>query len=260
MRSPLEVIAGYGLSTSSYIQAIRQFNDLDNPVILNKKQYETAIAEIVGSDTPPSFSNEKESRIYFLYVVQETIRAFGHSVPSMEDVWVEAQRRAKNMIESQPWAIIDYAAERNETPKIDAAGKPKKRKGAKKAEAEALYRELNDGNNDRLKLIEALMSQVGLTKGGATTYFHNMKKRFGFKGPEVKKIKQRKEKSGPVAPPRKKTLARKGPTKAEIAGSVYNEMKSESKEKIIEEIIKRTGTTKAGANTYYCSCKKKDNS
>lgn len=259
MRTPLEFIADYGVSTTSYIRAIQDFNDLDDPIILTKAQYERGIADIIGGDHPPSYRNDKEARIYFLYVIQETIRAFQQQgIPEMDEVWEYAQTRARKMIEKQPWSIKDYFTEDKGEPKLDAAGNPKKRKGAKKEEAEALYRELNDGTNDRPAIIAALVDEVGLSKAGATTYFHNLKKKFGFAGPKTERKKaERKVKSAPK-PPDHKAIGkkRKGPTKADQARTIYQAMKGQPKAAIIAEIVAKTKTSKAGANTYYCSCKK----
>lgn len=261
MRTPLEVIAGYGVSTTSYIRAIQQFNDLDHSIILKKEQYEKGIADIVGGDHPPSFSSEKEARIYFLYVIQETIRSFSQgTIPEMDHVWEDAQRRAKQMIINQPWAVKDYCADDEGEPKLDAAGNPKKRKGAKKDEAEALYKRMNDGNNDRTAIIAALIDEVGMSKAGATTYFHNLKKQFGFSGPKTEKPKRQRKTQIPsersLSKPTKNVSRKGGPTKAEIAKQIYTSLRGRSKEDVIAEIIAKTGTSKAGANTYYCSCKR----
>lgn len=255
MRTPLEIIGDYGVSTTSYLRAIQEFNGIldEDPILLRKEEYEEKIAEIVGGDHPPRYRNEKEARIYFLYVVQETIRAFQTDVPEMSDVWEDAQARAKKMIEEQPWSIKEYFTEDSGEPKLDAAGNPKRRKGAKKEEAEALYVKMNDGKNDRPSIIAALVDEVGLSKAGATTYFHNLKSKFGFAGPKTEK-KKRKPKV--KADPKPKTEKKKrGPTKKQQAVEIYTRLKGQPKDVVMAEIMQQTGTTKAGANTYYCSCR-----
>jgi hypothetical protein len=254
MQTPLEIIGAYGVSTTSFIKAIQEFNDPERPIFLSKTQYERGIANIIGGDHPPLYANEKEARIYFLYVIQETIRAFQHGIPEMDQVWEEAQRRAKAMIERQPWAVKDYNTTEDGEPKMDAVGNPKKRKGAKKEEAEALFRQMNDGTNSRTTIIAALVDEIGMSKAGATTYFHNLKKQYGFKGPkEVKPVKQA---STEPRQPKPKIVKAKKTTKADIARQVFVELKDKPKDVIIEAIIEKTGTTRAGANTYYCGCKK----
>lgn len=188
--TPLQTIASYGLPTDSYIAAIQLANNEDLPLSLTKDQYEQGVADIVGLTSAPSVDTDKEARVLFLYTVQETIRAFNDAagaIPDMEGVWTDIQKRAKVFQKNHPWVFKDYAAEKyeNETGevKLDSVGKPKQRKGAKKAQAEALYQKIN-GTTDRAGIIAALMKDVGMTKAGATTYFHNCKKQFGFKEPK----------------------------------------------------------------------------
>lgn len=253
MRTPLEVIAEFGVSTTSCIRAIQDINDPDRPITLSKAQYEQTIADIIGGDHPPVYRNEKEARIYFLYVVQETIRAFQTDIPEMDEVWEEAQRRAADLIQRQPWVAKDYKTDEIGEPKLDATGNPKKRKGAKKEEAEALYRKMNDGLNDRPTIVAALMEEVGLSKPGATTYFHNLKKQFGFSGPDTPKRKVKPAAKPPENTTREAIKKAVKASKKSIARQVYDELKGQSKDDILTGIIERAGTTKAGANTYYCS-------
>lgn len=254
MQTPLEIIAGYGVSNTSIIRAIQDLNDPDRPITFRKEQYERNIADIIGLQQAPSFSNEKEARIYFLYTIQETIRAFQSGIPDMEDVWDDVLLRAKRMIENQPWAIKDCLVEDDGEPKLGAAGNPKKRKGAKKDEAEALYRRMNDGNNTRPQIIAALVEEVGLSKPGATTYFHNLKKQFGFSGPEAPKPERKKRER--AVRKHAKPMDHKKPSKISIARSIFQEMKDEPKERILEAIMEKANTSRAGANTYYCACRK----
>lgn len=251
MRTPLEVIADFGVSTTSFIRAIQDFNDPDRPINLTKAQYEQGIADIIGGDHPPSYHNEKEARLYFLYTVQETIRAFQTDIPDMDQVWEEAQRRTLALIDRQPWAIKDYGTEPTSDNPDDP---PKKKKGAKKEQAESLYQKMNDGLNDRPAIISALMEEVGLSKPGATTYFHNLKKQFGFSGPDTpkRKVKDPVKKADNFTTKQVKKAIKK--SKAAIAREVYDELKGQPKDEIINEIKNRARTTAAGANTYYCNC------
>lgn len=262
LKSPLEVIASYDIPTDSIIRAARVAGEL----YLNQSQFERAIAEIVGSDTPPAYSNLKESRMYFRYTVQETVRAFlGGDVPDMENVWRDSQQRAQAFISANPWCIKDFISETNGVDefgsprlKTDARGNPKMKKGAKKELALALYLRMNDGANDRSAIIQALMDEVSMTKAGATTYFHNMKKEYGYKGP---KTEQKPREKNAVTPkptaPKKERKRRSGPTKSSIAEQVYLRMKGSPKPDIIAAIVQESGTSPAGANTYYCASKKK---
>lgn len=245
MNTPLDIIAGYGVSTTSYIRAIQELN-APGRLFNSQLKYEQEIAKIVGSDHPPSFSSFNEARICFLYIVQETIRSSLVGIPDMDSIWVDSQQKTKRLIEKQPWIVKEY----------DNSESANSSRGtlSKKDRAERLYKEMNTGDNDRSSIIEAMVSEIGLSKAGATTYFHNFKKQFGYSGPESKQ-KKRTKIDRPVSKPPKQKIA-KGPTKAQIAREVYQSMIGEPKEKIIAEIVARAGTTPAGANTYYCSCKK----
>jgi hypothetical protein len=190
MNTPLQVIEKLGLPTDSYIAAIGVAKDPDNPLVLTKSEHEAAVAEIVGLDIVPVFEDDKHARHYFHYTIQETIRAYmiaAGGIPDMDEVWTEIQRRFAKFKHEQPWAFKDYVDEQRTDEygevKLDSVGKPKQKKGAKKQQAYALYQKLN-GTTDRPGIIAAFMKDIGMTKAGATTYFHNCKKEFGFQ--EVK--------------------------------------------------------------------------
>ena len=257
MNTPLEIITSYNVPTSSYIRAIQTLNDADCPILFSKEQYEKNIAEIIGAEIAPTFSSEKEARIYFLYTVQETIRAFNFSasIPDMESVWKNIQLRASKLIQEQPWLVKDYSADTDGEPKVDAAGNPVRRKGAKKEECEILYQQLNDGVNTRVDIIASLMEEVGMTKPGATTYFHNMKKKFGFSGPAPIKTKRKRDATPPKESKHVPSKVKKI-SKSKIAEQVFKEMIGCDKNEVLDEIVKRANTSRAGANTYYCACKK----
>lgn len=262
LRSPLEVIASYDIPTDSLVRATTRAGEL----YLNQRQFEQAIAEIVGSDIRPAYGNLKESRMYFRYTVQETVRAFlGGEIPDMGNVWEDAQQRAQAFIGANPWSTKDFVSETNGVDefgsprlKVDARGNPKMKKGAKKELALSLYIRMNDGTNDRAAIIQALMDDVSMTKAGATTYFHNMKKTYGYKGPKTeRKLREKKPVTSAPAAPKKERKGRSGPTKSSIAEQVYLRMKGFPKPDIIAAIVQESGTSPAGANTYYCACKKK---
>ena len=95
-----------------------------------------------------------------------------------------------------------------------------------------------------------------MTKAGATTYFHNLKKAHGYKAPKEESIaKTANKKSGATSIARPASKGR-GPSKGAVAKTIYAEMKGQPKEAIINTIIQKTGTSKAGANTYFCAARK----
>lgn len=67
----------------------------------------------------------------------------------------------------------------------------------------------------------------------------------------------RKSTVKPTTKPEKKGRKKKGPSKGKVAEEIYLKMKDADKADVLKEIVKVTGTTPAGANTYYCAAKKK---
>lgn len=177
MKAPLEVIADLGIPTDNYIAAAMSVNDLS----FEKSLFESYIAEIIGMPQAPVFENDKATRIYFGYTVQETVRAFSTgNVPDMEDVWDTVVARASNFIEENTWSVKEYRDELNEdgTAKLDAAGNPKQRKGAKKEQAIKVWNDNADKQDtlSRKEWIALLCEEVGLSTAGASTYYANLKK------------------------------------------------------------------------------------
>lgn len=233
--TPLEIIESYGLSTTSYIKAIADFRELS----LNQEQYENGIVSILRLKEPVKFNNEKEASVYFRYCVQETIRQYNNSdnQPDLNEVWEEVQRRSKYFMDNCPWALVEDEPEiETDDNGVERVVKKTKR-GNKGAIAEQLFIEMNEQQASRKDIIAAFIEQAGMTKAGATTYFHNFKKKHGFRG--IAGTKERKQ------------------TKQQIAEQVYLDMKGKDKKEIIAAIIEKTGTTPSGANTYFCSIKKK---
>ena len=169
MQTPLQVIEGLGAPITSHIAAIQYLNEEHR--WLTKTQYEDAIIDIVGiEDGHPTLSNEKESRILFLYVVQETIRAFSHpEVPDMDVVFNNAIQHYEKFVAENPWSIKIYES----APKLDADGNVKPKKGAKKEMAESLFKE--NKNKSKQEIMDIFMEQVGMTPAGASTYYYNCK-------------------------------------------------------------------------------------
>lgn len=253
MKTPLEVIKGYGAPTDSFIAAMNFFRYQKAP--MTKQQHESGIVEIIGVPSIPPFATDKEAEVYFLYTVQETIRAHQTGViPDMDEVWNNTFDRATKFIVENPWCFKDYS---EEDPILDEDGNviPKSKKGEKKEWTEDLYKKMNDGTNDSRTIIQAFITELGLSKGCATTYFHNLKKEHKFKGPKTERKKKEKKEVEPKLVVEKKKKE-KGISKGKVAEQIYLSMPGADKADVIAAIVKATGTSPAGANTYYCQAKK----
>lgn len=257
MKAPLEVLEEFFIPTHSFIAAVTHLSNLEEKAgWWRQDEYEEFTAEIIGLTPHPRFENQRAARLYFHYTVQETVRAFINAageLPDMEEVWADVGRRVKGFIAANPWSIKEFDGEQT-----DENGNIKPKKGEKKEQALSLYKKMNDGKTTRTSIINALMEEVGMTKAGATTYFHNLKKEYGFNGP--KEERKKREKKAPTLKAEKKVTKKKGPSKASIAEKIYLEMKDAvqfSKADMITRIVEEAGTTPAGANTYFCAARKK---
>lgn len=167
--NPINQIAEYDIPVNSYIAAIQYLNRRDD---LEQSQYENMIKNIAGVER--NFANHRDAKYTFLYLIQETIRkSFTTDQFNMEDLFNNSFNQAMTFINENPW----HWAEPDETQKVDESGKPKRKKGAKQEEAVRIYKENIDAG--KAKIIELFMSELDMSKAGATTYFYNTKKKVG---------------------------------------------------------------------------------
>ena len=82
LKSPMGVITDLGIPTDSIIHAVQHIQSQDESHHYNifgpysQPEYEQMITEIVGLEENPTYDSWKISRVYFGYIVEETIRAF----------------------------------------------------------------------------------------------------------------------------------------------------------------------------------------
>ena len=146
----------------NYIQAIQAINGLGD---LGETEYSARIQEITG--TKPTV-DPKLLRHTYLYLVQEGIKE------GVVDIEV-AVEKATTFTTKNPWSL----ARDPEPVGTDAAGNPKQKKGAKKDQAVRFYTEnkakAKKDEWTRARWITELMAACGLTSGGASTYYANLK-------------------------------------------------------------------------------------
>ena len=165
--NPIKQISEYGIPVNSYIAAIQYMNDRSD---LEQSQYENMIKNLTGVER--KFDNHRDAKYTVLYLIQETIRKSNSTNKfNMSEILDFAYERAKSFIASNPW----HWAEPEEVQKVDSNGKPKRKKGAKQEEALRIYKENVDAG--KAKIIELFMSELDMSKAGATTYFYNTKKK-----------------------------------------------------------------------------------
>jgi hypothetical protein len=242
MKTPLQIIADYGCPTDSAIFAIKHLSERDD---LTYDEYKKGIQNIVGLDEPPDVDSYYDAKVLFRYIIQETINAYNQGViPIMESVFFVARLKTELYIENNPWSetafnIAHGLAERDEIDAETGELVAPKQKGAKKEVTERLFKDLKSKGATRHDIIEAFITETGMSKAGSTTYFHALKKEFGFKeSTEQKKADKPESKQG-------------------LAEKLYQESPDKSKPAMITLFTEKLETSKLGAQTYYYACKKK---
>lgn len=243
MKAPLKVISEFGCPTDSYISAVQH---LAQQTDVDKAEYERRIQEIIGLLEPPECQSWYVARVLFMYVVQETIREFNQGlIPLMEDILQISQERTDLYVELNPWNETRFNIERGLKVDVDVETGEEgpataTKKGAKKDVTERLFKDLKSAGASRQKIIDAFVEQVGMSKAGATTYFHSLKKELGFS-----------EKDNP------QQETPKTESKQDLAERLYNESADKSKATLIALFTDKLDTSRLGAQTYYYACKKK---
>lgn len=242
MKTPLQVIADFGCPTNSMIEAMRHLGERED---LTFDQYKKGIQDIVGMEEPPPVESYHFAQVMFKYVVQETIRAYNTGIiPNMDQIFVICVNKTMKFIEENPWSVtmfnINHGLQKREEidPETGAivSSKPK---GDKKEITERIFKDLKSKGATRQDIINAFVQETGMSIPGATTYFHSLKKEFGFKEAEVQKKPDKLE------------------SKQELAERLYQESDDKSKPTMIALFTEKLGTSKLGAQTYYYACKKK---
>ena len=170
MHPAIEQLEAYEIPTSSYVAAIQYIN---NRPELTDADYLLRIEQLVGYSV--EITAEHMPRYVYLYLVQEIIRASQQSEDFRAvNVYEVAYKRAEEFLKENPY--IFATSDDTKPVKLDAAGNVKPKKGAKKELAKKVYKEHIEGKGlSRQDSIAIIMEKVGMTSGGASTYYANLK-------------------------------------------------------------------------------------
>lgn len=173
MFGPVEKLREYGIPVNSAVSAIQYVNGRED---LTKEQYEANLSDLTG--TSVSYDNKRIAKYTYLYFIQNAIKLSqntdrGDAVALLE----KSNADAVHYIKNNKWVFAAEDNPDNAPAKVDSNGKPKRKKGAKQEEAARIYQE-NKGK-DKKDIIQKFMDELDMSKAGATTYFYNMKKKFG---------------------------------------------------------------------------------
>lgn len=242
MKTPIQVIADMGCPTHSVVEAMRFFGERED---LTREQYEQRIQQIVGLADPPETDSHFFAKCLFKYVVHETIRmVLNYTDCPMQDILDLCYKKTYVFIQDNPWSEtlfnVNHGLQESEeiNPETGEVIIVKPSKGAKKDVTERIFADLKSKGASRHDIIDAFVQGTGMSKAGATTYFHALKKELGFS----------------VGSDKKTT---KGESKQEIANRLYQSADDKSKPTMIALFAEQLGTSKLGAQTYYYACKKK---
>lgn len=170
----VEQIKQFDIPVDSYIHAVQYINEQG---YLDKSDYETRVRQLLG-DNSIVFDDIKQARLYYLYTIQELVRnaADGDGI-TVDIVRKDIDTRFSAFVTQHKWALVDdqEIASQQREQKVDANGKPKPKKGAKKELAKKVWNENKDKGYTRKQFIDILVKEVGLTPAGASTYYSNLK-------------------------------------------------------------------------------------
>lgn len=171
MQTVIDKMKEENIPVHSYVAAIQHLGEYhDYPASFFNQQ----ISLLVDNTIP--IEDRFLARYSYLYFVQEVIR---HFIDSPDDsqhqpssVWRTAQKQASLFIQKNSWATV----EPDDVEKLDAAGNPKKKKGAKQEMAIALYAE--HWSKPKKEIIEIFIKEIGMSPAGASTYYYNCKRNY----------------------------------------------------------------------------------
>lgn len=163
---PIQVLQAHEIPTDSgRVRAVQAAAKLD----YDANAYRVVIQDLCGITLQGEVDDDHAKHV-FMYLVQDVMDKKNTSLPF-------ALERANQFIKDRPWVLAKPEPTSSYVPKstVDALGNPKQKKGAKKAKAIAFWNASQDKYTTRKQWIAALMENVGLTSGAASTYHHNLK-------------------------------------------------------------------------------------
>ena len=161
----IEFLKEHDVPVNSVIRAVQHIND-------NRKsdtQYRSLISEMTGLTVD---DNGPVLRLIYLYLVQEAIRAYMDPFTDEDNVarmYMTARTAAYEQLKEREWIYRSSMTETGET-------KKKGRKGGKKEQAIELWKQECNITRTRKEWIARLVEKVGLTAGGASTYYATLKR------------------------------------------------------------------------------------
>ena len=167
------ILAKHKIPTDSYVTAVQYCNN--ETTRFSAVEQATIVSELVGEKNVVRHQDERLNKYTFLYLVQEAIRAVGTGEKyDIKNVYKLAQDRAGKFITENPWI---FAGADREAGVLRVSNPNSPKKGWKQEKAAEIY-QIHKGKS-RKELIEIFSKELDMTAAGASTYVHQMKKKFG---------------------------------------------------------------------------------
>jgi hypothetical protein len=160
----LQYLTDMNIDTSNRIRAVQDAGALE----FDANTYRKVMGELTGLEINVA---DDTARTAFMYTVQFAVEG-----QPIDIAYQAAVPKAEDYVAKHPWINAKPDYEYEPTSRVDALGAPKQKKGAKKEAAIAYWNAHQEDHTTRKEWIEALMENVGLTSGAASTYHHNLKK------------------------------------------------------------------------------------
>lgn len=145
---------------------------------LTQAQYHEYIGELLGytgEQKVTGWEHPKMAHYVFCYLVTAITESHLHAtIDNIDSMYLNAIVKAQKFIATHSW-VFEHELNTIAEPKLDANGNVAPAKGDKKVMAKKVWTDNQGKNLTRGQWIELLMKEVGLTKGGASTYHNNLK-------------------------------------------------------------------------------------
>ena len=189
----IQNIQSLGFNTDSYLVCAREVNNTYSNSLMSKSVSESIMKDTFG--VVVETEHDKAANVALRYMITEYVRSAEKGVVlSSTDLVQIATQKTKSFFIDQPWMVpgsrssiqdipealevVDVPVEEIKIARVMVGTKTiKPKKGLKQEAAKRIY-EANRGQPNK-DIIALFMSQLDMSKPGATTYLHNMKKAMG---------------------------------------------------------------------------------
>ena len=165
-----DTLSKYRIPTTNSIEAINVLRERGGAE-LPAQEYRSRIEELSGVN--PNGMSDEMLNFTYRYLVAGCVDSLDRELLDLRLIYDRAVEKAETLLKKNPWFLAK--PDEDKPAKLDAAGNPKPKKGAKKEIAKRVYDENKHRQLKRKEWIELLVKEVGLTPAGASTYYANLK-------------------------------------------------------------------------------------